>query len=253
MRDPSVTLWPDIFAPATMNITIDRPVFKGPKPLDGREQVVFSSAGGWLVSYDGVPVYESGYRQFRAIWSSITGFARAVYIKPEYSTNTLAARYGIVPDVAAFEQVGTVKATINWGAGDLLWGQSNELFWGSEGTGVSAFDDGAFFTQSTGDCYLMAQASRGAVTITVSNSAIYPLEAGDYFEINGRVHLLQGISGNTWSIWPPLRDSYETGTVIEIDDPRMLAYVTTDSRVSSISIGTGSVSHIAVDFIEANW
>jgi hypothetical protein len=253
MRDPSILLWPDTFAPASMNVVIDRPRFKGPKPLDGREQVVASSAGGWLINYEGVSIYGDLYRSFRSIWLETAARAKPVYISPEFSPNMLARRNGISPVLADFDQVGTVKNVLEWGTGELLWSVGEPLFWGSSGSGWSDFQDSASFTQSTGDCYLSSSAARGAVTISVSNSAISAVKAGDYFEINGRLHLVQGIYGNSWDIWPPLRGSYAAGTQLEIDDPRMLSYVVSDSRSYEMPIQPGNVSHISIDFIEANW
>jgi hypothetical protein len=253
MRDPTIALWPDNLAPMNMTATIDRPVFKGPKPLDGREQVVSSSAGGWLISYEGIPVYGDKFRQFRSIWTAIGAFARPIYVKPEFSPNMLAKRNGISPDVAYFDQTGQLKNMLYWGANELLWGTSEPLFWGNDATDWSEFQDGATFTQSTGDCYLLTAAARGDVLISVENSTASSVEAGDYFEINGRLHVVHGIDGDTWSIWPPLRSAYDAGTQLEIDDPRMVAYLVTDSRALSQSVEFGRISRVSVDFIEANW
>ena len=253
MRDPTIALWPDDLVPMNMTVTIDRPVFKGPKPLDGREQVVASSAGGWLISYDGISVYGEKYRQFRSIWSAIGAFAKPIYVKPEFSPNMLAKRNGILPQTTYFDQIGTLKNVLEWALAELTWGVGNPICWGTTGSGWSDFQDGAVFTQSTGDCYLKSSAVRGDVYISVENSAVSNLEAGDYFEINGRLHLVQGIDGDSWSIWPPLRQSYPSGTQLEIDDPRMVAYLVTDSRALSLSNDFGRVSRVSVDFIEANW
>lgn len=253
MRDPSIALWPDNLAPMNMTATIDRPVFKGPKPLDGREQVVSSSSGGWLISYEGIPVYGDRFRQFRSIWTTIGGFSKPIYVKPEFSPNMLARRNNIVPETAYFDQIGTLENMVYWGTKELLWGAGEPIFWGSGSIGSSVFLDGAQFTQSTGDCFLLSAAARGDASITVLNSAISTVEAGDYFEINGRLHIVQGIDGNTWSIWPPLRASYEAGTQLEVDDPRMLAYLVTDSPVLSQKVDFGRISRVSVDFIEASW
>lgn len=253
MRDPAIQDWPDRFAPASMSVVIDRPVFKGPKPLDGREQVVMSSAGGWRITYDGVAVYGDLYRQFRSIWLSTVAMAKPIYIKPEFTSNMLATRNGVVADMAYFDQVGTLKSMLTWGASELLWGSAEPLFWGNDATDWSDFQDGATFTQSTGDCYLLAAASRGAVSILVENSTASSVEAGDYFELDGRLHVVNGIDGDTWSIWPPLRANYSSGATLEIDDPRLLAYVVTDSNSANMPIQNGGVSRLTIDFIEANW
>lgn len=222
MRDPSVLLWPDNFAPVNMTVSIDRPVFKGPKPLDGREQVVSTSAGGWLISYENIPIYSANSRWFRSLWIRLGGFAQAIYVKPEFSPNALAKRNNI-----------SVVTTTH--------------------SDTSIFSDGSRFNQSTGDCRLSANALRGAVTITVTNSSISAVQAGDYIELDGRLHVVQSINGTSWNIWPPLRGNYANGTVIEIDDPRCLVYLVTDSKFLSTNVEFGRVSRISVDFIEANW
>lgn len=222
MRDPTVLLWPDNFAPVNMTVTIDRPVFKGPKPLDGREQVVSSTAGGWLISYEGVPVYGSNSRWFRSLWSSVGGLARKIYVKPEFSPNALAKRNNISAVTATFSD-------------------------------TAIFSDGSRFNQSTGDCRLSANALRGAATISVTNSSVSAVQAGDYIELDGRLHVVQSIDGTSWNIWPPLRANYTSGTVIEIDDPRCLMYLVTDSKFLSTNVEFGRLSRVSVDFIEANW
>ena len=254
MRNPATLLWPDNLAPVSMTITIDRPVFKGPKPLDGREQVVSSGAGGWLISYENIPVYGNRYRQLRSIWLAIGGFARPIYVKPEFSVNMLARRNNISALYSGFDPFGVEKNTLFWGSGEIIWGTSNPIAWGSESASdFASYEDGSFFSQSTGDCVLAASAARGATTISVTNSTVSQVEAGDYIELDGRLHVVQQIFDGSWNIWPPLRSSYAIGTVIEIDDPRCLAYLVTDSKFLSVQSDYGRVSRISVDFIEANW
>lgn len=254
MRDPTVLLWPDAFAPVNMTVTIDRPVFKGPKPLDGREQVVSSTAGGWLISYEGIPVYGSNSRWFRSLWSSVGSLARKIYVKPEFSPNTLARRNGINPVYSGFDPFGSEKSLLFWSAGQIVWGSSFPFAWGNENVSdYASFEDGSFFSQSTGDCYLKTAALRGAATISVENSTFPIVEPGDYIELDGRLHVVQSIDGTSWNIWPPLRANYKSGTVIEIDDPRCLMYLVTDSKFLSTNVEFGRLSRVSVDFIEANW
>ena len=82
---------------------------------------------------------------------------------------------------------------------------------------------------------------------------IAPVEAGDYIELNGRLHMVNAIDGSNWNVWPPLRASYPAGTLIEIDDPRLLAYLTTDSRAALMTTDSRVLSRMNLDFIEANW
>ena len=401
MRDSSVLLWPDALAPAGQSIAIDRPIFKGPKPLSGREQVVQSSAGGWLISYEGVPVYRTLINQFRPIWTALAGLAQPVYVKPDFSEWSLARRKNIGATAINFSDGATFSNSSQFFSGSLmnpaLWYRSAiaaptlssavtpdgattavsltdastsdvvyllrffnvpndtvsvyrvivyvlktttapaygatiefDLLGGAtqiyayvtvnpatgalltigsvtnlsstlignfykvqfdiqnNGTGnvnlycvlhaalVNLSDGGAYlsgtgtstfwspevylmgaqsapFSQSTGDCFLTQPAKRGDTAITVNNSVIAPVEAGDYIELNGRLHMVNAMDGANWSVWPPLRSSYPAGTVIEIDDPRLLAYLTTDSRAALMSADARALSRINLDFIEANW
>jgi len=253
MRDPAILAWPDAFAPRSMSVTIDRPVFKGPKPLDGREQVVAASAGGWLISYEGVPVYGQNYRSFRPMWVALAAFGRPVYVKPDFTENMLARRNLIDPIASGFSPYAVAGNELLWAVNALNWGTGNPLLWGNELAEYTSFEDGSFFTQSTGDCLLAAAAKRGDTSITVGNSIVSPIEVGDYFEIDGRLHIVNGIDGQTWSIWPSLRANYAIGTVLEIDDPRLLTYMTTDSRGSVMSIDARAITFMTLEFVEAGW
>lgn len=253
MRDPAVLFWPDEFGPRSMSITIDRPVWKGPKPLNGREQTVTSAAGGWIVAYEGVPIYRDRYRQFRPLWILATAFARPIYVKPEYTENMLARRNNIQPLASGFDPYGISKNDLTWSISALYWGASGSLAFGDEAAEYTSFEDGSFFIQSTGDCRLSASANRGAVQISVANSSVSPVEVGDYFEINGRVHTVTGIDGQLWNIWPSLRSNYAAGTVLEIDDPRLMAYMTAESRNQTMPTEARAISFMSLEFIEANW
>lgn len=215
-RDLSIPLWPDSFRPQQMSATIDRPLLKGPKPLDGREQVVASSAGGWMISYDGVPVYGALYQAWRGLWVTIAAQGKPVYVSPSLIDN------GTAPALTVFSDSTT-------------------------------FSDGTSFAQSTSDCSLASAASQGATTISVTNSSARPRVVGDWFELNGRAHVIQAISGSSWTIWPPLRANYASGTVLEIDDPRVLAYLTPDGRGNVMNTDARKLTLVSLQFIEAGW
>ena len=202
-RDGSISLWPNTLAPLNMTVGIDRPLFKGPKPLSGREQIVAHSAGGWIVNYDSIPIYGSKFLTFRAIWLDIAANGLAVYIKPEFNTYSLANRTGMSSD--------------------------------------------------PGDCKLAASCAQNATTLTVTNSSSYPVLAGDYIEIAGRLHIVKSIGGSTWTIWPPTRMAYDNLQPIQIYDPRLKAYLQPDSRGYQMTLDMGRVSRMSLDFIEANW
>lgn len=216
MRDPTIPVWPDEFRPRQITTTIDRPIFKGPKPLDGREQVVAASAGGWAISYEGVPVYGPWrHPAFRPLWLKIAALGKPVYVRPDFLSSP-------TPAATKFSDATT-------------------------------FSDLTSFAQSTGDCVLAAAAARGARTITVTNSVASPVTIGSYFELDGRAHLVQDIDGTKWTIWPSLRADYASGTVLEIDDPRVVAYLTPDSRGMAMTMDARQVTFMNLDFVEASW
>ena len=209
----SASVWPDNLIPKSVSVTMDRPVFKGPKPLSGREQVVAVDSGGWAISYDNIVLAGSArYLAFRKIWAETVGAALPVYIAPDFGPHTPAVRFGM--------------------------------------------------TSSPTNCYLSSSTARGATTIPVTNSSGYALQAGDYFEINGRLHVIRSISGSSWTIWPPLRSyyngsSYQTNTPsltsMEIYDPRCLMYAVSDSKSNSMTLGDNAVGSVSLEFVEANW
>jgi hypothetical protein len=216
-RDSSILVWPNTtFWPEKLAARIDRPLFKGPTPLEGREQVVASSAGGWQISYEGIYVYSGIYSAWRAIWIALVAQGKPVYVKPDMITAVPSSTLTTFSD-------------------------------------TTVFSDSTYFAQSTGDCVLAAAAFLGDTVISVTNSSTNPKVAGDWFEINGRAHIIQEISGTSWTVWPSLRDDYASATVLEIDDPRVLCYLTPDSRAAAMNTDTRQLTRVTLDFIEAGW
>jgi hypothetical protein len=217
MRDLTVTVWPDsLFRPAGSSATIDRPLFKGPKPLSGREQVVASDGGGWLISYSEIPIYGSNFSTWRALWLKIAAMGLPVYVAPDLITAVPAATSSTFSD-------------------------------------LESFSDGEDFAQSTSDCVLAAAAVQGTRTISVTNSSARPRSAGDWFELDGRAHIIQEINSTVWTVWPSLRADYASGTVLEIDDPRVKVYLTPDSKGNTLTHDVRQVAMMSLDFVEAGW
>lgn len=212
-RNYSASLWPTTLIPKNVSVTIDRPLYKGPKPLTGREQVVAVDSGGWLINYDNIVLGGAAkFLAFRTIWAETVAAGLPVYVRPDFGPHTARVRLGM--------------------------------------------------TSSPTTCTLSVAATKGATSITVSNTSGYALQAGDYFEINGRLHIIRSISSNVWTIWPPLRanyvsgsyaSSYPLGTQLEIYDPRCLMYITPDSRSNVMTLNENASASVSVEFIEASW
>jgi hypothetical protein len=212
-RTDSSLLWS--LPPKNITTIMDRPLFKGPKPLAGREQVVASSAGGWKISYSEIPVYGAGnYNYTNDSGSKIQLYRQAMNICIGNGLPTLVS-----PVIGPL----SLKNRYNLG------------------------------TTSPTDCSLSGAHTKGAMSITFVNSTIAPLRFGDYFELNGRLHVITTITGSTATIWPPLRANYSSGQLLEIADPRCLCYIEADSQANSITFQLGQIALWNVDFIEASW
>lgn len=221
------TEWPLSLTPRNITVTMDRPVFTGPKPLAGREQVVSHSSGGWKISYEDIPIHvgSSGYN------------------------------YDPASQVAPFK---TVKQIMLLMAYDQSWIISPII------GPLSIKNRYNLGTTNPTDCFLTRDHTRGDTTIYFANSTIAPLKNGDYFELNGRLHIVlyTGIgTGNivssknelTSQIWPPLRSNYSANQLLEIADPRCTCYADVNSRANSLTMQMGMNGSWNIDFTEASW
>ena len=224
MRDPTIIVWPrGVVDPRNVIRQIDRPSFSGPPPLVGRPQVVVSPAAGWRIGYEGVPFNAGNRSTFFPILDRIGSFAEPIYISP----------YDYYGDAVA--RAGVARTTLYTFVGPYL------------------FTGGYYFSASISNCTLAAAATMGATEITVTNSVTAPLQAGDYFEIDGRLHRVVSIYLTTWKIWPGLRDDYASGKILEISDPRMKAYLSTESQALASRLATGRYGDATLEFVEAGW
>lgn len=208
-RDPAYNFFAgDAVAPRSITVTMDRPYWKGPKPLVGREQIVTSSAGGWKFRYNNIPIYGQSGRVFQAYMGAYALYGPLCYISPAMGKNMLVNHKTM--------------------------------------TGIS---------------YKLAQAGASgdaSIRVTRTGSTDATLMGGEYFEINGRLHLcvnatVYSSTAETWLIWPPLRGAYAVNTALEINDPRCLVSVVTDENAFSATYDLGVIAFVNVDFIEASW
>ncbi|MGD9545045.1 MAG: hypothetical protein AB7F41_14595 [Methylocystis sp.] len=224
MRDPLVSLWPEGVIPVRHVTPVkERAVSDGPQPLVGRPQSVVSPAAGWRLIYTGVLVRDFNVHALRALLAKIEGRAQPIYVGPyDYA-------YGPVKRAGA---TNPITSTF------------------SDGT---IFSDGTRWETSIYDCTLAADAAQGATQISVTNSVTAPLKGGDYFELDGRLHVIEEIVGGMWTIWPDLRADHASGTVLEIADPRMKAYLETKDAAAAAQMQYGRWGEITLDFVEAGW
>jgi hypothetical protein len=224
MRDPLVARWPESVVPVRhVTVIKERAALSGPSPLVGRGQTVVSPAGGWRVIYTGVLARPESLATLRALMAKIEGRSQPIYVGPYDYAN------------------GPVKRA----------GATSPIFYTF--TGGYIFSTGYRFASSIKDCALAAAASIGATEIEVANSVMAPLEPGDYFELDGRLHVVEDIVGDLWTIWPPLRADYASGTVLEIADPRMKAYLETKDAAAATQMQYGRWGETTLEFVEAGW
>jgi len=222
MRDPLVVKWPLKTIPLRhVSVIKARPVTRGPQPIAGRPQTVVSSAGGWRIVYAGCLAHSMNVLAFRALLATIEGRAQPIYVGPYDHANGPVRRSAAVSPIYYRFTSGAI------------------------------FTSGYRFVSSLSDCTLAADAAKGATEITITNSTQAPIAAGDYFEINGRLHVIEELVGSAARIWPPLRAAYASGTKIEIDDPRMIAYLETNEVGPQMQYGHWGEVDLA--FEEANW
>jgi hypothetical protein len=224
-RDSTVKLWPAALSPNRVQAIIDRPALTGAPVLSGRPQTIVSTAGSWRIRYGEVAFTGRRYRQFRALLAALKGGLKPIYVSP--------FDFYHAPYVLA----GLTRPTLRSFTGAGTW----------------TFTGPYYLAESTYDCVLAASCSAGATQISVTNSSVAPLVAGDYFELGGRLHLLEEIDGTTWTIWPPTRAAYASGDKIEIDDPRCLCYLDPNSDGADPDVQFGQLGYGSFDFIEARW
>lgn len=208
-RDPAYGLFAnDVVAPRSITVTMDRPYWKGPKPLVGREQIVTSSAGGWKFRYNNIPIYGQNGRIFQSYMAGYAISGPLCYLRPVLGKSMLV-KHKTMTGVSYKLALAGVVGDVN-------------------------------------------------IRVTRTGSTDATLMGGEYFEINGRVHLcynsvVYSTTAETWSIWPPLRGAYALNTALEINDPRCLVSVVTDENAFSATYELGNIAFANVDFIEASW
>lgn len=219
-RDPLISLWPEKIIPVRhVTVRKDRATVQGPPPIAGAAQRASSPGGCWRLSYAGVLARDFDMSPLRALLARLER-GQPIYVGPYDYANGPVKRAG-------------VSAT------------SLYTF-----TGPYLFTGGYSFEASIQNCTLAADAPQGATDISLNNSPTAPLRAGDYFELPGRLHVLDELNGTAAKIWPPLRASYSSGQKVEIADPRMAAYLDGEA---SIQLQYGRWGEATLDFLEAPW
>jgi hypothetical protein len=223
MRDPTIKIWPASLGPQSVTAMIESPALLGAAPLAGAPQMVVSGNGRWRIVYHNVRFKSANILEARSLLAYLAGRLQPIYVGPLnkiYAPNTRA----------------NVAQTLRTYSDGFI------------------FTDGTRYFESTSDCTLSADASADANEIYVTNSVIAPLSKGDYFELNGRLHAIEEIYPNgKWTIWPSLRADYAAGTVLEIDDPRMVARLDPKSQALATEMQYAFTGFATFEFVEERW
>lgn len=223
MRDPTIRLW-DIatFPIGEVEWEMVKPYEAGPDPLDGGEpQFVVSDNGRWRFTYHGVTINADNVHAFRALMARHRGRGALIYISPYDRRNGPVYRVN-----------GQSVISTKW----------------SDGT---TWSDGTQWAESISDCVLSADVVQGATQIPITNSVLAPLKVGDFFELDGRVHMIEDLTGGVATVWPQLRKAHASGTMLEIADPRLLAFLSLDTP--AFRSGVSSFGQLSLTFQEERW
>lgn len=186
-------------------------------------QMVVSSDGRWRLVYHEVRVRETNIAEFRSLIGYLAGRLQPVYVGPMNDIYRPAKRAGVTTPILR---------------------NFSDTF---------AFTDSTQFSETIANCTLSAAAKAGGNQISVTNSSTAPLAAGDYFELRGRLHLVEDISGTTWTIWPKLRADYASGAKLEIDQPMMLARLDPKSQALATRLDLAWTGLTTFEFVEEPW
>ncbi|WP_363346283.1 hypothetical protein [Methylocystis echinoides] len=222
MRDPRYKLWPKELRPRDVTPAMVDPTISGGPTISSAPQLVASASGRWRLVYHEVRFREENILKARALLAYLARSGR-LYVGPMNGIYSPAGRANVAtPTLAQFSN--GYKLSSGYKLAQRIW-----------------------------DCTLDDDVKAGDVRIPVNNSPTAPLSAGDYFEIEGRLHVIQEIRGDKWTIWPELRADYTFGTVLEIDDPRMLARLDPKSQALACQMQLGWTGLATFEFLEERW
>lgn len=198
MTITDVLTWPGSLAPKAVTLRLAGQALVGPSSLTGRVQVMQADPY-WEVVASGIPVGgQADVLAWRAFLALMEGGVRPAYV-PVWD-------YAQAPWPAAGGR------------------SANEV-------ADSKFSDNTVFTDATGFynpsilVSLSADASLRDTEITVTKTAAGTILAGMVFSLFGeRLHTIRAINDDgSWSIWPPLRQDYVSGTNLEFGRPTVRA------------------------------
>jgi hypothetical protein len=222
VRDPRYKLWPKELRPRDVTAAMVDPTTAGAPTISSAPQLVASANARWRLVYHEVRFREENILNARALLAYLARSGR-VYVGPMNGIYSPARRASVAtPTLAQFSN--GYKLSSGYKLAQRIW-----------------------------DCTLAAAVKMGDTRIPVNNSVTAPLSAGDYFEISGRLHQVEDIRRDTWTIWPELRADYPLGAVLEIDDPRMLARLDPKSQALACQMQVGWTGLATFEFLEERW
>lgn len=238
--DPTIPVWPRWLAPT--HIVPPGPSvapMEGPLPLVGSAQSVSQISVPWQMQYVEVPIYPAQtaggldrIATFRALASSRLSKGLPVLVPLYDWRRGPRARAGVNP------------------FGAIVTGLS-------DGT---MFSDGTGFSQPSPDAVMARAANVGDTTIYLTMPGPAVLDGGDYFSIDDRVYLAEGVWQDA-SVSTLYKVQISRGLLyavaanyqVEIADPVMRARLAPSERKTLIQYTNGLIARVSLTWQEANW
>lgn len=193
-----------ILRPENVNFWIDQDDTSTGPGLDGREQTLFTENRRWIGQLDFVRMRPAALAQAEVLGDRLRGRASILRV---HLCNRRTLRYQ-GDDAAFFAAAGVTDA-------DLLRGYVPF----SDGT---TFDDGSGFALgTTAEPTLGSAAVAGASQVQMDGLLGQRLAFSAFFSINDFLHRVWQNESGLVKFNPPLRESYQAGTVVDVSAPKV--------------------------------
>lgn len=213
--------WPNKLAPVSVAINLAPRSLGGSAAISGMQQNVSSSAGVWIIAYEGIAVVGADrIKMWRAIQAQTDGRVNKIVLPIR---NTSQLRPG----------------------GKLYGGKIGFSDGGS-------FSDGSQYASDIG-ATMGADAARGATEITIAGP-VSLLDAGQHFSIGERLHIIKYLGDVTSTsaavkVSPPLREAAVAGTSLNFIRPVCTVRLGSDTEMD-LTLTANRYGSPTVRFVE---
>lgn len=190
--------WPKCLTPLAVSFTMAGTARAGTRTVGGAQQYVASDAGYWKASYSNIVLRGDKVLAFRAVMAQMQGPLVPWLIGPYDRARTPATRAKIRAEV----DTGTPFSDKQPFSDDTLFGQPYPL------------------------AMLRSNRAVRSTSLVVRCRTGVEIVSGQYLGINDRLYLVArtepygtNVRDKTVTIWPPLRQAADAGTLIEVENP----------------------------------